>query len=195
MKRLTRALFGALLLTVIVATQAVAGRWVEQQIPWQRSNATDGLYFQSIVTTGAAAKVDTTAAFSLNDAVPFPLSLGWGGTTLDTVIVAKLVIYADSSVASSIDFGSTSVSIQANSGVNASGWQAARTVATLNTSGQKYIEVPIYASNNAVSKQLYIDRTGDFSLFGCQLRAIATLTGAGAVPAMKCKLVMYTENR
>lgn len=193
MKRFSRALLGALLLTSALVSVASAGRWVERQVPWQRSNTTDGLYFQSPTTTGAAAKVDTTSSFSLNDAQPFPLSLGWGGTTLDTVVVAKLIIYADSSVASSIDFGSTSVSIQANSGVNASGWQAARTVATLNTAAQKYIEVPIYASNNAVSKQLYIDRTGDFSLFGNSLRAIVTQTGAGAIPQMKCKLVYWTD--
>lgn len=190
-----RYLYGLLATAALLslAAPAFAG-WKEEQIRWQRSNATEGLYFKSFTTTGAAAKVDTTEAFDLSAAVPFPLALGWGGTTLDTVVVAKLVIYGDSTTASTISFGSTSVSIQANSGANATGWQAARTIATLNTDGQKYVEVPIYASNNAVSKQLYIDRTGDFSLFGAQLRAIATLTGATAVPTMRVKLVYWSND-
>lgn len=192
MKRFLGALLCALAL-VTLTSPAFAGRWVEVQVPWERSNTTDGLYFNSVTTTGAAAKVDTTSKFSLSEAMPFPLALGWGGTTLDTVVVAKLIIYGDSTVASTINFGSTAVAIHANAGVNASGWQSARTYSSLNTDGQKYVEVPIYASNNAVSKQLYIDRTGDFSLFGVQLRAIVTQTGATAIPQMKCKLVYWTD--
>lgn len=193
MKRFTGALVCALLTLAALASTASAGHWVEEQIRWERSNTTDGLYYTSVTTTGAAAKVDTTSKFNLNSASPFPLALGWGGTTLDTVVVAKLVIYGDSTTASTISFGSTAVAIQANYGATATGWQSIRTVSTLNTDGQKYVEVPIYASNNAVSKQLYIDSTGDLSLFGRQLRAIVTQTGATAVPTMKCKLVYWTE--
>lgn len=193
MKRFTGALMGALLILTALASVAEA-RWIQVDVPWERSNTTDGLYSAQPKTTGAAAKVDTTSKFNLDYAMPFPLALGWGGTTLDTVVVAKLVIYGDSTTASTINFKDASVVIQGSYGSAGTSWATVRTVATLNTDGVKFIEVPIYASNNAVSKQLYIDSTGDLSLFGRTLRAIITEGATGsAVPAMKCKLVYWTD--
>ena len=194
MKRNVSRVAGLVLALALLTVSSAHAGWVSDQLNWVRSNSTDGLYFKSQVTTGAASKVDTTEAFSLDDADFPPIAVGLNGTTLDTVVVAKLVIYGDSTVASTINFKDASVSIQANAGSNSSGWQAARSVATLNTDGQKYIEIPIYASNNAVSKQLYIDRTGDYSLFGNSFRAILTEGSTGsAVPTMKVKLVKFKK--
>lgn len=176
---------------LLVSAERADARWVTVQLNWQRSNTTDGLYFKSPTTTGAAAKVDTTEAFSIDDAVPFPITSGYAATTLDTVVIAKVMIYGDSTTATSINFGSSTFALQANSGSQGTGWQSVRTYSSLNTDAQKYVEVPIYLSNNAVSKQLYIDRTGDFSLFGCALRIVSTLTGATAVPTMRAKLVYW----
>lgn len=194
MKRNVSRVAGLVLALALLTVSSAHAGWVSDQLNWVRSNSTDGLYFKSQVTTGAASKVDTTESFTLDDADFPPIAVGLNGTTLDTVVVAKLIIYGDSTAASTINFKDASVSIQANAGSNSAGWQAARSVATLNTDGQKYIEIPIYASNNAVSKQLYIDRTGDFSLFGNSFRAILTEGATGsAVPAMKVKLVKFKK--
>lgn len=192
MKRFILGLAVAALALSLAGT--AEARWVTVQLNWQRSNTTDGLYYKSFVTTGAAAKVDTTEAFNVDDADMPPPTSGWTATTLDTVVIAKVIVYGDSSTASAISFASSAFALQGNAGSKDTGWQAIRTYSSLNTDLQKYVEIPIYLSNNAVSKQLYIDRTGDFSLFGINLRLIATLTGATAVPTMKAKLVYWSRN-
>lgn len=184
----------ALLLMVALASSASA-RWVEEPLHWVRSNSTDGLYFKSFVTTGAAAKVDTLEAFSLNNAEfpPFPLKIS--ATAQDTTVLAKVVVYGDSTVASTISFTSSAFALQANAGSQRTGWQDVYTYTSKNTDGQKYVEIPIWSNRAAtITRDLYIDRTGDLSLFGNQLRIIATLTGATAVPTMKAKLVYWVND-
>lgn len=195
MKRLLALALYALALFGTVET--AEARWVQEPLKWRRINASNvGLATQdTICTTPANAKVDTTTAFDLDaaDFPPYPGNFRASATAQDTVTLAKLVFFADSSVASTVVYDASSFVIQANSGDASTGWQTLYTYASLNTSGQKYVEVPIWSSRAAtITRDLYIDRTGDFSAFGNQYRVIVTWAGASvAAPKTKCKLVYY----
>lgn len=195
MKRFTGALMGALLL---IASVSSAG-WHTTPGTWYQQNLTNGIgYKLATNVTAAQAKVDTTADFSIDmaDIPPIPVGGKVSATAQDTTILCKLVFYGDSTVASTVVFDATTFKLQANSGASVTGWQDVYTYSSLNTSGQKYCEVPIWLNRAAtITRDLYIDRTGDLSLFGNSLRVIVTWNGASvAVPTARWKLVYYKQD-
>ena len=114
-------------------------------------------------------------------------------TAQDTTALCKLIFYGDSTVASTVVFATSTFAVQANAGASATGWQTVYTHSSLNTSGQKYCEVPIYMNQLAtVDRDMMVDRKGDFWPFGVSLRVIVTWNAATvAVPTAKWKLVYY----
>lgn len=199
MKRFTGALMGALLILTAFASVSEAGRWVQVPGTWYQQNTTNGVgYMLATNVTAAQAKVDTTSVFSLDEAEIPPAPIGWkiSATAQDTTVLAKLIFYGDSTVASTIVGDATTFNLQCNSGARATGWQDLYTYSSLNTSGQKYIEVPIWLNRAAtITRDLYINRTGDLSLFGNSFRVIVTWNGATvAMPTAKWKLVYWDSD-
>jgi len=193
MKRFTGALLCALVLAVSMVSTASAGRWVSVPVQWERSTTAGGPYALFDYTTPANAKVDTTDGFSIDKADPPPVEVKVSVAAQDTAIYAKLIVYGESTTASTVVFDATAFVLQANSGSEVTGWQPVYTYSSLNTSGQKYVEVPIWSARAAtITRDLYIDRTSNLSLFGNQLRLIATWAGATvAAPRCKVKLVYW----
>lgn len=191
-QRITRALFGALLLTTALVATANAA-WVYQPVKWTHPGLTssqDGTLFANHKgfvrdTTWlpmAAAKVDTTAEFSLSDAELIgPAEYGRTSTTADTLVGAWVLLVADSNVASSVNWKNTTVTLQVNYGSGA-GWQTAPTLTVTMTDGQKVLPIPLVASVPALTNDIPVDLTTPVLAFGAP-RYRAIVTGGTSVAA------------
>jgi hypothetical protein len=144
----------AALVLLMVASLAHAAWLPLEDVPWERSNTTDGLYAKKFVTTGASAKVDTSFTFDLTICTPSTTTgdsinaVGTLGapsrsvTLSDTTLIAKLVIYADSSTASTQAWGSPSLVLQGRWGAYGS-WATVQTIAPKSTDAAKFTVFPI----------------------------------------------------
>lgn len=199
MNRLTSriALACALFVSLAVGFAATArAEWVQQDIGWLRQRSYNvGTKQDSLWTTFAASKVDTSTGFNMDD-VDF-INLGeYGRSSGDSTQLGKLVIYADSSVASSVNFKATSCKFQINYSANSANWQDLATVNCVNTDGKKSWLVPIYldpAAPGSATDDANVDFVSPIAIFGAQLRVIVTGGASVAVPAARLKLVKYKQ--
>lgn len=149
------------------ATQAEAKWAAPERVKWQRSNTTEGIFALAPYTTGASAKVDTSAIFSLNDCVPVsPAAMGdsvnfvgtlgapsRSGVLQDTTMIARIVISCDSTTATTQAWGSPSVAVQVRYSPNGS-WSSAVTIAPKPTDAAKFCVFPF----------LFLPATNDYGI-------------------------------
>ena len=202
MKRFTFvALLCATALTLL--SGVASARWSEpQNILWRRERTWNTgnsalMAPDTAWTTMAASKVDTSAMFNLLDA-DLPGSGAWGvtSTTNDTTAFAFLVIYSDSSVASTTVFAAATAEIQINWGTSAISWQSGKTYTCAMASGVKQWTIPIFVDPvQSTSSTSY----GGVSPLGNQigwqfapsLRVITTGAATTAVTQARIKLIKY----
>lgn len=187
MKRFNAWLLAASLL--LVAVPAFAD-WEATNVLWlQHDVNVPGGVVGGNFTTFAASKVDTSLSFTLADADPLSLDqMGQKTAGVDTVHFARLVIYADSSTAATVNFKASTCAIQANFGDQNASWQTAFTVTSSVTDGQKAWVIPLGAlAGNDGS----IDLTSKLAIVGPRLRVIVTGGASVAGNAMRIKLFKW----
>lgn len=198
MKRFTGALLGALLLTVAFASSSQAAWKMELGAnggpKWHHTGRGD-LGFAEYGTTrssdtlyvsAAPARADTTTEWTMLDVDPIGY-VEQGSAAADSVASAYFVIQGDSTVASSINFKNTTVTLQVNYGQNNAGWGTVRSaLSPLATDGAKTLIVPIWDRLAAITTDLGIDLAHPFDSHAPRMRAIVTWGTAAAVPSAIC---------
>lgn len=193
-------------LVASVATQADA-RWTpRERIQWLRANTTEnavgGRAFD--YTTGASAKVDTSASFWLTDCVPVNPALEGDSINAvgtlgapsrsvvlqDTTLVAKIIISCDSTTATTQAWGSPSLVVQARFSPNAA-WTTAATIAPKPTDAAKFCIFPIM--NLPAQNDFGADLSQYAWWVGAECRFIITW-GTGNVNAAYATLVKHVAD-
>jgi len=180
---------------ILVAVAPASAAWKYEPIKWRHGNAgalgfsvpQPNLYSDTTFISAAPARADTTTAWSMLDSEPFPgVENGATATTADTIAAGYVVIAGDSTVASTVDFTNTTVTIQVNYGVNSTGWQTIQSATSpLATAGTKALLVPMYQRLGAITTDLGIDFKHPGDIFAPQVRAIVTWGTAAAVPSAR----------
>ena len=102
---------------VCLVSYATADSFTELSVPWHRVNSYNYAYGDWKADTAFCVlnhtSVDTTAVFTLND-VDLPGIFAQGKSATDTATVALFVIYADSAVASTVNFKAATAALQQN---------------------------------------------------------------------------------
>ena len=201
MKHLTRIALAMLLVTAFAAT--AHADWNTVPVMWKHWGLTEsnaatfsglrGWMRDTTYIPMAAAKVDTSAAFSLEDVDMITnLDFGRTATTGDSVASAYVVLVADSSVASSVNWKDTSVKLQVNYGQGA-GWQDAQSWALLMTDGQKVMPLPIWQATATITNDLPINLASPSLLYAPSCRVI--VTGGTSVAAPQTRIFIRKYQR
>ena len=180
---------------VLALTAPALAAWNYESVMWQRSNnatgTKGGVYgipprvpFDTLYVTGAAARIDTTAAWNMLDSEPSPTgTISIGGATADSSQVGAFIIAADSSVASTLAWAATTVQFQVNYGLNASGWTSVgSTISPLGTTTQKALIFPMWNLPVATAHLGSTSFNATYNIFAPQVRAIVTWGAAAAAP-------------
>lgn len=196
-------LLAGLALMALVTTIAVPAHaeWYKPDVAWRRYNsanvASPSLRPDTLWTTFAASKVDTTADFSIDAADnPPPGLFNRVSTTADSLPIAVLRIFADSSTAATVSFKATTCKLQVNYGDNASGWQDVVTYTSAQTDGQKSWAIPIFASPvtpASITNDLGPDMSTPVTWYGGRIRAIVTGGASVAGNGMRARLVYWSD--
>lgn len=195
MKRFTGALMGALL--ILTAFAGVSEASWDYQIgenggpKWRHFGRGDiGFsengslrYSDTLYVSAAPARVDTTTEWSMLDVD----AIGYieqGSAAADSIASAYFVIQGDSTVASTVSFKNTTVTLQVNYGRNNAGWVTVRSaLSTLATDGTKTLIVPIWDRLAAITTDLGIDLAHPFDSHAPRMRALVTWGTSAAVPS------------
>lgn len=199
----------ALALLCVLGVAASAGDalayWKLQPVKWTHPGTTPHSDFtvvaglrgwarDTLTIPMAAAKVDTSAEFSLLDCdMPTPIDYGRTATTGDSTAFAFVCLVADSGVASSVNWKNTTVALQVNYGDGA-GWQTGLSWATLPTDGQKVNILPIWSSLSALTNDLPVDLTSPLGLVAPRARIIVTGGTAVAAPQTRIYVKKFYRN-
>ena len=173
--------FSALALTALALVSFTAtanAGWSYESVKWRHlgrgalgfsENGTARIC-DTLYVSAAPARVDTTAAWSMLDCDNlFATEQGQTATTADSLAPAYVVIQADSSVASSVNFKNTTVTIQVNYGTSSAGWQTLHSaLSPLATDGTKTLIVPVFQRLLSITTDLGIDLTMPGSCFAPQ---------------------------
>lgn len=142
--------------------------------------------------SGAPARSDTTTSWNMLDCEHLPLETQ-GANAADSVASAYVVVVGDSSVASSINFKNTTVTLQVNYAQSSTGWQTIYSaLSPLATDGTKALIVPIFSRLAAITTDLGIDYTHPGDSFAPAMRAIVTWGTAAAVPSARVYIKKYS---
>lgn len=192
---------GLAVLALLALAAPVHAGWLPlEDVQWERSNTTDGLYAKKNVTTGASAKVDTSCTFDLTyctpstvtgDSINAAATLAAGNRSIgisDTTLIAKLVIYADSSTATTQAWGSPSLVLQAKWGAYGT-WATVQTIAPKSTDAAKFTVFPIL--NLPSLNDFGIEYAQQSWWVGPQFRFIITW-GTGNVNAARIAILRHT---
>lgn len=200
MKRFIALALTALALASFTAT-ANAG-WTVEDVKWRHfgrgnlgfseqgtSRMSDTMY-----VSAAPARADTTASWSMLDVD----AIGYieqGSAAADSIASAYFVIQADSSVASSVNFKNTTVTLQVNYGQSSAGWMTVRSaLSPLATDAAKILVVPIWDRLAAITTDLGIDLAHPFDSHAPAMRAIVTWGTSAAVPSARVVIKKFKRN-
>lgn len=194
-------------LLVIAATALIAdaasARWSPpQNLAWHREKwntvyPTWSGNADTLWTTGAASKVDTTAAFNLLDCdVPSLNQYGVVVTANDSVAFAYITIYGDSAVTNTVNFKAMTCAVQVNWGTSKVDWTTIKTYTCAVTDGKKFWNIPLFEDGiTADGEQSNIGLDG-LQLnwqFAPSLRLVVSGVTSTSVPQMMVRLTKYRD--
>lgn len=192
-QNLTRWMLSALALVTLALAVPAHAAWNYEQVKWHfQGRQVIGLAgpagFGGVGDTtwlsAAPSRSDTTAAWSMLDAEPSPIgAVSLGASTVDSSQVGAVIIAADSSVASTLAWLATTVQLQVNYGVNASGWtNYGPTISPLPTTTQKAAYFPILQFPVGTAHLGSTTNYHTYGIFAPSVRAIVAWPASVAVP-------------
>ena len=201
----------ARLCTVALLTLAAIGAvswpaqaaWKIEDVKWRfygRGNIGFGengtlRYTDTTFVSAAPARVDTTTAWTMLDCDNMPLTTQ-GANAADSLAAGYLIIVADSTVASSVNFKNTTVTIQVNYGFNSAAWQNfAAAYSPLATDGTKALIVPLFERLAAITTDVGIDYLHPHDIFAPQMRALVTWGTAAAAPMSRIRIKKFITSQ
>ena len=198
-------------LTVVFVGDASARWTTAYDIPWKRqhwSNTgpylnTSALGQDSLYTSIAASKVDSSDVFNLLDADQQPITInGISPTTSDSVACAYVAITSDSCLAAI--FKATTCAIQANwsagtQGANSTlgqyGWRTIATYTCSETDSTRTWVIPINSTCvKGVGSMMGKDGVQRNWMYAPSLRLIVTGGSSAVVPAARIRAIEYKAN-
>ena len=199
----------ALAFAVTLAPAPVKAAWTYDPVLWRRQNnavgynggtygiPANGVGFKdTLFVSAAAARLDTTNSWSMLDAEVSPIgAVSLGATTVDSSVVATVIVAGDSTVASAFVWAATTIQLQVNYGSNASGWTSyGPSISPLPTTTQKAAYFPVFQFPVATA---HLGSTTNYHTYGQYapaMRAIVTWGTAAAVPSARVYVRKWIGN-